>query len=140
MKLYRQGYWLAIEDYPTLVTQENLLVPSAYGEVQDTPGASTYPIGFKWYHDPNGNWGLTSVSTAKTRNDSKNEDGEAVKSTLTRDNPKGVATRFTIADDIKCPKCGDVFSSEKILELHTCGFDVEKKCKTRLAQKERPLA
>jgi hypothetical protein len=135
MKLYRQGYWLAIEDYPTLVTQENLLVPSAYGEVLDTPGASTYPIGFKWYHDPNGNWGLTSVSTAKTRNDRKNEDGEAVKSTLTRDIPKGVATRFTIADDANCPKCGDVFSSAKILELHTCGFDVETKCTNQACPK-----
>ena len=98
MKLYRQGYWLAIEDYPTLVTQENLLVPSAYGEVLDTPGASTYPIGFKWYHDPNGNWGLTSVSTAKTRNDRRNV-GEAAACTLTKDIPKGVAARFTIADD-----------------------------------------
>ena len=63
-----------------------------------SPRASTYPIGFKWYHDPNGNWGLTSVSTAKTRNDKRNV-GEAVTCTLTKDIPKGVATRFTIADD-----------------------------------------
>jgi hypothetical protein len=102
---------------------------------QDVPGASTYPIGIKWYHDPNGNWGLTSVSTAKTRHDSKSEDGEAVESTLTRGIPRGVTTRFTIADDIKCPKCGDVFSSEKILELHTCGFDVEKECTNKACPK-----
>jgi hypothetical protein len=86
-KLYRQGYWLAIEDYPKLVSQENLLVPSAYdSEDEDedaSPRASTYPIGFKWYHDPNGNWGLTSVSTAKTRNDKRNV-GEAAACTLTR--------------------------------------------------------
>ena len=77
------------------------MVPSAYdSEDEDedaSPRASPYPIGFKWYHDPNGSWGLTSVSTAKTRND-KGRVGEAAACTLTKDIPKGAAARFTIAD------------------------------------------
>ena len=135
LKLYSKGYWLASRDYPSLVVQEKLLYPSAYGEDvtwRDVPGASTYPIGIKWYHDPNGNWGLTSISTAKTRNDHKWKDGEAFESKLTKDIPRGKTARYTVSDDIRCPKCGDVFSSEEILELHTCGFDVEKNC-TNLA-------
>jgi hypothetical protein len=40
---------------------------------------------------------LTSVSTAKTRNDERSV-GEAAACTLTKDIPKGAAARFTIAD------------------------------------------
>jgi hypothetical protein len=94
-----------IEKYSKLISKENLLVPSAYDsddetedeQKDDPPGASPYPIGFKWVHDPNGIWRLTSVSTSKTRRKEKGV-GEAVACALTQDIPEGSAARFTIAD------------------------------------------
>jgi hypothetical protein len=96
------------------------LVPSAYdSEDEDedaSPRASTYPIGFKWYHDLNGSWGLTSVSTAKTRKD-EGSVGEAAACTLTKDIPK---------------------EQLPVLLLLMAMVRLKQSAQTRLALKERP--